>query len=116
VRINDGVRSAAHHHVDRRRRVVRIAPAATKNFGASSKSTLFVCTLEGRTLRLYRTGNGGTQWTVVAIAPDTVADGAVAPTRIVFPSDPAYGWWLPGYATAFSTTDAGRTWNPFMVG
>jgi len=90
--------------------------AATLDFGASSKSTLFVCTLEGRTLRLYRTGNGGTQWTVVAIAPDTVADGAVAPIRIVFPSDPAQGWWLPGYATAFSTTDAGRTWNPFMVG
>jgi photosystem II stability/assembly factor-like uncharacterized protein len=91
------------------------APPDTLTFGASGATVLFVCTLEGRSLRLYRSGDDGATWTVVAIAPDTVADGAVAPNRIVF-SGLMQGWWLPGYATAFSTTDGGRTWNPFLVG
>jgi photosystem II stability/assembly factor-like uncharacterized protein len=91
-------------------------PPDTMTLGASSASTLFACTLEGRTLKLYRSDDGGATWAVAATAPDTVPDGALGPTRILFPHDQANGWWLPGYATVFSTTDSGLTWTPVTVG
>jgi photosystem II stability/assembly factor-like uncharacterized protein len=45
-----------------------------------------------------------------------VPGGSVTPGRILFPLDQAHGWWLPGYSTVFSTTDAGRTWARYLVG
>jgi photosystem II stability/assembly factor-like uncharacterized protein len=48
---------------------------------------------------------------VVATAPDPVPDGAVVTTRIMFAVSMPTGWWQPGYATLFTTTDGGLNWS-----
>ncbi len=89
-------------------------PNSALTVGAADATTVFVSALEGSTHRLYRSTDGGAQWTVVATGPDPVPNGAVAPTRIDFPTAQT-GYWLPGYATVFLTTDSGATWTARLV-
>jgi photosystem II stability/assembly factor-like uncharacterized protein len=91
------------------------APGFVTALGASSARTLFVSVLVSSEHRLYRSGDGGASWALVATAPDLVQDGVGPSSRIVFPRDASTGWWLPGHATLFTTTDTGRTWTPATV-
>lgn len=79
---------------------------------AASAGTLFVSALDGATLHLYRTDDGGITWTVAATDPEPVAQGLVPDGAAGFQTS-HYGWWLPGRGTVFATTDAGRTWAPY---
>jgi photosystem II stability/assembly factor-like uncharacterized protein len=91
------------------------APGFVTALGASSARTLFVSVLASNEHRLYRSGDGGASWALVATAPDLVQDGVGPSSRIVFPRGASTGWWLPGHATLFTTTDTGRTWTPATV-
>jgi photosystem II stability/assembly factor-like uncharacterized protein len=87
----------------------RPTPGSGLALGAASTGTLFVSTLDGATLHLYRSDDGGTTWAVAATAPDQIAQGAIPDGEAGF-QNAHDGWWLPGRGTVFATTDAGQTW------
>jgi photosystem II stability/assembly factor-like uncharacterized protein len=89
----------------------RPTPGMGLTVGAASAGTLFVSSLDGATLHLYRSDDGGTNWTVAATAPGQITQGAV-PSGVAGFQNAHDGWWLPGQGTVFATTDAGRTWTP----
>jgi photosystem II stability/assembly factor-like uncharacterized protein len=87
-------------------------PGLGLTVGAASANILFVSTLDGATLHLYRSEDGGTTWTVAATAPEQITQGEVPDGEAGF-QNAHNGWWLPGRGTVFATTDAGRTWAPY---
>jgi photosystem II stability/assembly factor-like uncharacterized protein len=90
----------------------RPTPGRALTVGAASAGTLFVSTLDGATPHLYRSDDGGGNWTATATAPDQIAQGVV-PDGVAGFQNAHDGWWLPGRGTVFATTDAGRTWVPY---
>ena len=90
----------------------RPTPGRGLTAGAASASILFVSTLDGATLHLYRSEDGGTTWTVAATAPEQITQGEVPDGEAGF-QNADDGWWLPGRGTVFATTDAGRTWTSY---
>ena len=92
----------------------RPTPGSGLTVGAASAGTLFVSTLDGATLHLYRSDDGGTTWTLAATAPEQIAQGVVPDGEAGF-QNVHDGWWLPGRGTVFATTDAGRTWTPYRL-
>jgi photosystem II stability/assembly factor-like uncharacterized protein len=89
----------------------RPTPGSGLSVGAASAGTLFVSTLDGATLHLYRSTDGGATWTAAATAPEQITQGDVPDGEVGF-QNAQNGWWLPGRATVFATTDAGGTWVP----
>jgi photosystem II stability/assembly factor-like uncharacterized protein len=92
----------------------RPTPGSGLTVGAASAGTLFVSTLDGTTLHLYRSGDGGATWTVTATAPEQISQGTVPDGEAGF-ENAQDGWWLPGRGTVFATTDAGGTWVPYRL-
>jgi photosystem II stability/assembly factor-like uncharacterized protein len=92
----------------------RPTPGTGLTVGAASAGTLFVSTLDATTLHLYRSNDGGATWTVTATAPEQITQGDVPDGEAGF-QNAQDGWWLPGRATVFATTDAGRTWVPHRL-
>jgi photosystem II stability/assembly factor-like uncharacterized protein len=92
----------------------RPTPGPGLTVGAASASILFVSTIDGTTLHLYRSSDGGATWTVSATAPEQIGQGAVPDGEAGF-QNAHDGWWLPGRGTVFDTTDAGRTWVAYQL-
>jgi photosystem II stability/assembly factor-like uncharacterized protein len=88
----------------------RPTPTPGMAVGAASARTLFVSVLDGATIHLYRSEDGGSTWVVAATAPDHVTQGEVPEGLLGFQTG-REGWWLSGRGTAFATTDAGHTWT-----
>jgi photosystem II stability/assembly factor-like uncharacterized protein len=90
----------------------RPTPGSSLTVGAASAATLVVSALDGTTLRLYRSNDGGATWTVTATAPEQISQGEVPEGEAGF-QNAQDGWWLPGRGTVFATSDAGRNWVPY---
>jgi photosystem II stability/assembly factor-like uncharacterized protein len=93
----------------------RATPPNEISIGAASTTTLFVSTLDANSAHLRRSDDGGATWRVVATDPNRVADGTVPPGPVTFLADGRTGWWVPGRATVFSTSDGGLTWTPQTI-